>query len=140
MFCVSIAFLSGGRPVVGVVHAPFLGQLFSARRGRGAWLNETQRLPLVAGQPVPPQAPKGCVFSCEWGKDRRDPDQEGGSSNLGRKVESFVNMAVEVGGRGGKGGMVHGVRSLGRCAPPPPRASTGHGKKNQKKREKKNQK
>lgn len=34
--------------------------------------------------------------------------------NLERKVESFVNMATEVGGRGGKGGMVHGVRSLGR--------------------------
>lgn len=30
-----------------------------------------------------------------------------------RKVESFVNMAGEIGGRGGKGGMVHGVRSLG---------------------------
>lgn len=116
MFCVSIAFLVHGRPVVGVVHAPFLGQLFSARRGRGAWLNGTQRLPLLSPpQPIPPQAPKGCVFSCEWGKDRRDPDQAGGSSNLGRKVESFVNMAVEVGGRGGKGGMVHGVRSLGRC-------------------------
>jgi hypothetical protein len=31
-----------------------------------------------------------------------------------RKVESFLNMAAESGGRGGKGGMVHGVRSLGR--------------------------
>lgn len=29
-------------------------------------------------------------------------------------MESFVNMATEVGGRGGKGGMAHGVRSLGR--------------------------
>jgi myo-inositol-1(or 4)-monophosphatase len=43
------------------------------------------------------------------GKDRRDrPD-----SNLHRKVESFVNMAAELGSRDGKGGMVHGVRSLG---------------------------
>jgi myo-inositol-1(or 4)-monophosphatase len=50
-----------------------------------------------------------CIFSCEWGKDRRYiPD-----GNLQRKVESFVNMASEVGGRDGKGGMVHGVRSLG---------------------------
>lgn len=31
-----------------------------------------------------------------------------------RKVGSFMNMAAEIGGRGGKGGMVHGVRSLGR--------------------------
>jgi hypothetical protein len=30
-----------------------------------------------------------------------------------RKIESFVNMAAEVGGREGRGGMVHGVRSLG---------------------------
>ncbi len=28
-------------------------------------------------------------------------------------------MATELGGRGGKGGMVHGLRSLGRLAPSP---------------------
>lgn len=113
MFCVSIALVVGGRPVVGVIHAPFLNQLFSARRGRGAWLNETQRLPLVRGVPIPAAAPRGCVFSCEWGKDRRDPDGGGGGGNLGRKIDSFVTMAVEPSGRGGRGGMVHGVRSLG---------------------------
>lgn len=111
MFCVSIAFLYRSKPVIGVIYAPFLNQFFSACEGRGAWLNEEQRLPLVR-DPVPPMpegAPRGCVFSCEWGKDRRDaPD-----SNLHRKVESFVNMASEVGGRQGRGGMVHGIRSLG---------------------------
>lgn len=115
MFCVSIALIVDGTPVVGVIHAPFLHQLFSARRGAGAWLNETQRLPLVrapAIPPIPAAAPKGCVFSCEWGKDRRDPDANAGG-NLGRKIDSFVTMAVEPAGRGGKGGMVHGVRSLG---------------------------
>lgn len=113
MFCVSIAFLVRGRPTIGVVYAPFLNQLFTACRGRGAWLNETQRLPLVRNPTIPPMpanAPSGCVFSCEWGKDRRD-EPEG---NMTRKVESFVNMAAELGGRGGKGGMVHGMRSLGR--------------------------
>lgn len=114
MFCVSIAFILGGQAVIGVIYAPFLHQLFTACKGRGAWLNETQSLPLVKGVPIPAHAPKGCVFSCEWGKDRRDPDSATGKEgNLGRKVESFVTMAVEVGGRGGKGGMVHGVRSLG---------------------------
>ena len=58
---------------------------------------------------MPANAPKGCILSCEWGKDRRDI----ADGNLQRKVESFVNMAAEIGGRGGKGGMVHGVRSLG---------------------------
>lgn len=115
MFCVSIAFIVSGVPVIGVIYAPFLNQLFTACKGRGAWLNETQSLPLLKDVPIPAEAPKGCVFSCEWGKDRRDPDSEKGKGgNLGNKIESFVNMAVEIGGRGGKGGMVHGVRSLGR--------------------------
>ena len=112
MFCVSIAFIIGGEAVIGVIYAPFLNQIFSACRGRGAWLNETQRLPLIRNPipPMPKNAPGGCVFSCEWGKDRKDtPD-----GNLLRKVESFLTMASEAGGRGGKGGMVHGVRSLGR--------------------------
>lgn len=110
-YCVSIGFVVHGVPVTGVINAPFLNQTFSACRGKGAWLNETQRLPLLHSPipPLPENAPKGCIFSCEWGKDRRDlPD-----GNLHRKVESFVNLAAEIGGRGGKGGMVHGVRSLG---------------------------
>ncbi|KAI0188161.1 inositol monophosphatase [Xylaria flabelliformis] len=111
MFCVSIAFIVNGEATIGIIYAPFLDQLFSACKGRGAWLNQTQRLPLIRNPipPLPARAPGGCIFSCEWGKDRRDiPD-----GNLHRKVESFVNMAAEVGGRDGKGGMVHGVRSLG---------------------------
>lgn len=111
MFCVSIAFVHRGRPLIGVINAPFMNHFFSACAGRGAYLNETQRLPLVREPipPMPPNAPAGCVFSCEWGKDRRDaPD-----GNLARKVESFVNMAAELGSRSGRGGMVHGVRSLG---------------------------
>lgn len=114
MFCVSIAFLVNHEPIIGVIQAPMLDQLFHARKGHGAWLasaNLTQQLPLIRNPvpPMPPEAPKGCVFSCEWGKDRRDiPD-----GNLHRKVESFTNMAAEIGGREGKGGMVHGVRSLG---------------------------
>jgi myo-inositol-1(or 4)-monophosphatase len=111
MFCVSIGFIIDNKATVGVINAPFLNQLFSACRGRGAWLNETEPLPLARNPipPIPSKAPSGCIFSCEWGKDRRDhPD-----SNLHRKVESFINMAAEIGGREGKGGMVHGVRSLG---------------------------
>ncbi|KAI1262773.1 inositol monophosphatase [Xylariaceae sp. FL1019] len=111
MFCVSIAFIIDNTPVIGVIRAPFMNQSFSSCKGRGAWFNETQRLPLI-GNPIPPmpaRAPGGCVFSCEWGKDRRDiPD-----GNMHRKVQSFVTMAAEASGMGGKGGMVHGVRSLG---------------------------
>ncbi|KAM0488404.1 hypothetical protein ACHAP7_001398 [Fusarium lateritium] len=112
MFCVSIALVVKGVPVIGVINAPFLRQFFSSCTGQGAWLNETQRLPLIRNPipPMPSNAPSGCTFSCEWGKDRRDvPD-----GNMSRKVESFLNLASERSGRGGKGGMVHGMRSLGR--------------------------
>lgn len=121
-FGISISFMTEGKPVVGVIAAPFLNQVFHACKGKGAWLTTSfaggpmkdRRLPLF-NNPVPPlpdAAPKGCLFSFEWGKDRRDrPD-----GNLHRKVESFVNMAAEIGGRGGKGGMVHGMRSLGSAA------------------------
>ncbi|KIW17436.1 hypothetical protein PV08_04630 [Exophiala spinifera] len=112
MFCVSIALVVNQKPVIGVICAPLLNQTFSACRGKGAWLNETTKLPLLGSRgvgPIPKNAPSKCIFSCEWGKDRRDrPD-----GNLHRKVDSFINMAAEIGGRDGKGGMVHGVRSLG---------------------------
>ncbi|KAJ5382875.1 hypothetical protein N7517_000786 [Penicillium concentricum] len=111
MFCVSIGFIVQHKPIIGVVYAPFTDQLWSSCTGRGAWLNETRRLPLIHNPtpPMPANAPSQCIFSCEWGKDRRDiPD-----GNMHRKIESFVNMAAEVGSRNGRGGMVHGVRSLG---------------------------
>lgn len=111
MFCVSIGLVVDQTPVIGVVYAPMLNQLFSACKGKGAWLNEATRLPLLGAAigPLPKNAPGKCIFSCEWGKDRRDAPR----SNLHRKVETFVNMASEPSGRGGKGGMVHGMRSLG---------------------------
>lgn len=98
MICVSIGFAVGGKAVVGVVHAPFLNQTYSAYPGGGAWLNN-QRLPLQ-NLPLPEEAPRGCIFLCEWGKDRRyEP-----GLNLQRKVDSFINMATDY---------CHGVRSLG---------------------------
>ncbi|GAA5897606.1 hypothetical protein JCM8208_000208 [Rhodotorula glutinis] len=69
-------------------------------------------LPYIPPQPIPADAPKGCLFTAEWGKSRSDAP----GSALVKKSTSFVNMAAEVGGRGGKGGMVHGVRSLGSAA------------------------
>ncbi|MFN8546775.1 MAG: inositol monophosphatase family protein [Candidatus Eisenbacteria bacterium] len=44
MYCVSIALEDGDGPLVGVVFAPYLKELFTAARGRGAWLNRTTRL------------------------------------------------------------------------------------------------
>lgn len=112
LFCVSIGFIVNRRPIIGVINAPFQNQLFTACVGHGAWLNEKYQLPLRRNPyppPLPQDAPRGCIFACEWGKDRRDVP----GGNLRRKVESFVNMATELGGRDGMGGMVHGIRSLG---------------------------
>ncbi|GAA6060632.1 hypothetical protein JCM10212_006383 [Sporobolomyces blumeae] len=69
-------------------------------------------LPYLPPQPIPHDAPKGCLFLAEWGKARSDSP----TSNLTKKVNSLWNFAAEIGGRGGKGGMVHGVRSLGSAA------------------------
>lgn len=38
-WCVSIAFEHGGRVEAGAVYCPILGEFFTARRGRGAFLN-----------------------------------------------------------------------------------------------------
>ena len=42
---VSIALIEDGGPVVGVVHAPFLGETYSASRGEGAWLARAHNPP-----------------------------------------------------------------------------------------------
>jgi len=39
-FCVSIAFLSGGELALGAIAAPMYGELYRARQGRGAFLND----------------------------------------------------------------------------------------------------
>lgn len=121
MTAISIGFSINSIPTVGVVFAPFLGldgTMYSAILGVGAWLAEA--LPSSSYTPIdlpffnpppplPDAAPKGCLFMGEWGKDRRDIP----GGNLSKKANTFWNMASETGGRGGKGAMVHGIRSLG---------------------------
>ena len=110
MICVLIGFCIDGKPVAGAIHAPFLGQTYSAFRGGGAWLNKNIQLPFQKSV-LPSNAPNGCIFACEWGKDRRNI----ALLNLSRKVSSFVNMAAQVGNTS-LPGMCHGVRSLGSAA------------------------
>lgn len=140
--CVSVGFCVNKKPVVGAIFAPLLGglhitnasgTLYSAAQGLGSWstpisfpfdpfvlkkssagapFRDAVQLPYLAPQPIPPEAPKGCLFTAEWGKARSDAP----TSNLTKKVNTLWNMAAEVHGRGGKGGMVHGLRSLGSAA------------------------
>ncbi|KAF8628846.1 hypothetical protein AX17_005906 [Amanita inopinata Kibby_2008] len=123
MAAISIGFCINSVPTVGIVFAPFLGgegTLYSAihhSRG-GAWMSEfgpcgpVTSLPLASPPPPLPGSTKGCLYLGEWGKDRKDCP----GSNLQKRCTNFMNMASEIGGRGGKGGMVHGIRSLGSSA------------------------
>lgn len=52
-------------------------------------------LPIISPPPpLPSNAPNGCLYLSEWGKDRRPGD----NMNLAKKRESFYNMAVGSGG------------------------------------------
>ena len=56
---VSIALVEDGRPVVGVVHAPFLSQTWTAVRGGGAWLGRDR---LAVSERDPDRAVLGTGF------------------------------------------------------------------------------
>lgn len=78
MFCVSIAFCLNGSPTIGVIYQPMVDTTYSALSGHGAWQDDAcdgkrrRALPYVNSPKsvIPKNAPKGCIFSCEWGKDR----------------------------------------------------------------------
>jgi myo-inositol-1(or 4)-monophosphatase len=63
-WCVSIGFLHQGRPEIGVIEAPALGETYLARRGRGATLN---------GEPIRAAATvdiRKATVECGWSKRR----------------------------------------------------------------------
>lgn len=55
-FCISVALLRGGKPVLGVVHNPASGESYAAAAGHGATLNGTP-LPLR----LPPESLSRCL-------------------------------------------------------------------------------
>ncbi|ODQ54583.1 hypothetical protein SAICODRAFT_54176 [Saitoella complicata NRRL Y-17804] len=123
--CISIGFALDGIPVMGVIYAPMLDQLFSGAKGCGAYMNthcllraptfdSTTSLPLIQPPPpIPPNAPQGCLLAVEWGKDRRLSVD----STLARKIESFQDTPPPIlPALRAPGGMVHGIRSLGSAA------------------------
>lgn len=105
--CVSIGLVVGRKPVVGVVYSPFLGQLWSATFGAGAFVEgtdgESQRLPLI------PKPLGGLQFACigiEWGSDREGP-------NFDFNLEVFTKLArtTQTGGI-----FVNSLRCIGSAA------------------------
>ncbi|KAJ6112582.1 hypothetical protein N7512_007906 [Penicillium capsulatum] len=91
--CVSLGFAVGRVPTVGVVYNPVTKNLYSAIRGRGAFLNREKRLPL-----------KGETI--EWGSDRS-------GANWETKVRTFEKLGQS---KEDGGAMVRSMRSLGSAA------------------------
>ena len=79
-FCVSVALARAGRVIVAAVYQPLLGELFTAIRGRGAFLNGR---PLrVSGQPLLDQAFLATGFPYDIRRGRRT------------NIDHFANLAT----------------------------------------------
>ena len=66
LFCVTLALLRGNEPVLGVVHAPAIGELFVAEKGKGAFLNR-ERISVSTAEKL-----EECyVYFCEGGDEDR---------------------------------------------------------------------
>ncbi|KAK7956785.1 uncharacterized protein PG986_006007 [Apiospora aurea] len=120
--CVSLGLAVGRTPTIGVVYNPYLDQLYTAIRGRGAFLTHgrawgipsedggpdkgrVSRLPLSRNPP--PLAGLGAALvAVEWGSSRDGVNYE-------VKTEVFRKLCAttETGGA-----MVHSLRSLGSAA------------------------
>lgn len=66
---VSVAFVSGGRPGAGAVHAPYLGTTWTAARGQGA---EQDGAPLKVSDAEPEDAVVGTGFPFRFKDERLD--------------------------------------------------------------------
>lgn len=100
-------------PSVLIQPSPSLNDLnYPPEEGKPTPFLHSVPLPYLLPSPIPPDAPKSCLLAAEWGKARGD----GPESNLTKKINTLWNFAAAIEGRNGKGGMVHGIRSLGSAA------------------------
>ncbi|UOH80197.1 hypothetical protein LQV05_002846 [Cryptococcus neoformans] len=105
MVATSIGLAHKGAPVVGVIYNPFLDQLWSAAKGRGAYLNQKRKLP-ITGSPKPLASLGQALIGVEYGMSRSPPA-------LPRKLAAFEKLTAhtDVGGK-----MCHSLRSMGSAA------------------------
>lgn len=110
--CISLGFALNKCPTVGVVHNPFTNTLYTAIKGRGAYLYQgtqpPQKLPLRP-HPEPFTNLSTCLIATEWGSDRS-------GSNYDLKTRVFNQLAAAKDHPKYKGSMVHSIRSLGSAA------------------------
>ena len=67
-FCVSVACMEGDTPLIGVIHAPALGETGSGRLGQGAWLNGK---PIQAARTADPRQ---AIMEVGWSRRRPNAD------------------------------------------------------------------
>lgn len=91
--CVSVAFADEAGPAAGIVHAPFLGEVFHALRGGGAYLNDRPLGVSTVGHPSDALFATGFPFKSGKG----DP-------------ETYFRLVTEL------LGTTHGVRRAGAAA------------------------
>jgi myo-inositol-1(or 4)-monophosphatase len=106
---ISLALTLSKRPVVGVVYNPFRGDLFTAIKGKGAYL--TRANGNTVSLPIKPSAEaieslNDCLVAVEWGSERIGPNWE---------LRTDVAMKLLTSQKAG-GAMVHSIRSNGSAA------------------------
>ena len=108
-FCISLGFVVYKAPSVGVIYNPLLGEMYTAIKGKGAYLTrhggEKLRLPLKS-EPEPLKDLSTCLVSAEWGSDR---------SGVNFELKSVVFKKLAASKEHG-GAMVHNLRCMGSAA------------------------
>lgn len=108
-FCISLGFVVYKAPSVGVIYNPYLDELYTAIKGKGAYLvrngGEKLRLPLKQN-PEPLIDLSTCLVGAEWGSDRS-------GVNFDLKVKVFSKLAAS---KENGGSMVHSLRCGGSAA------------------------
>ncbi|KAK0701826.1 hypothetical protein B0T26DRAFT_532595 [Lasiosphaeria miniovina] len=115
--CISLGFVVGRVPSVGVVYNPFLDVLYTGVRGGGSFVQRNaslagtpaagprQRLPLAGGAALGDLS--STLVAVEWGSQR-----DGENFELRARVFRALTASKQNGG----GSMVHSLRSLGSAA------------------------
>lgn len=73
LFCVTLALLRRGEPLLGVTFLPVLGELFLAERGKGAFLERTdtgERVPIRVSEVE--ELSRAYMYSCEGSETNRE--------------------------------------------------------------------
>ncbi|KAH8587604.1 myo-inositol-1-monophosphatase [Bisporella sp. PMI_857] len=108
-YCISLGFVANRIPIIGIIYNPYLDELYSAVKGKGAFLHRHKgetvlRLPLK--HPEPLRDLSTCLVGAEWGSDRA-------GSNFRLKTEVFAKLAAA---KEDGGAMVHSIRCVGSAA------------------------